>query len=157
MVFPPDDYIASVLATAALNFIDLSSVVDDPFPLLYGALACYFVAFLVLYRVTPARADILAGSFVVAVLAVYWLVSDRGVNGDNKYFLRTALLIFTPAFGVMAAANALDTDDRLKLPVPFPSKFDPPPAPSWSRRWCTRSRPYGSSKPGATTKLQCGR
>ncbi len=119
LTFSPDDYFASILLVAALNFVDVSGLAVDPFLVLSGALPGYVVAFLVLHRVTPARARIHAGSVVVAGLAIYWLVSDRAVNGENKYYLRTALLIFTPAFGALAAAYALEADRCLKLPVPF--------------------------------------
>ncbi len=119
LAFPPDDYFASVLPAAALNFIDVSSLAVTPILLLAGALAGYFIAFLVLRRIAPAWAHAYAGSIVVAILAVYWLASDGSVIGEDKYYLRTALLIFTPAFGAMAAAYALEAEHRLKLPVPF--------------------------------------
>lgn len=119
MMMRPDDYIASVLATAALNFIDVSNLTMSPFPVLFGATAGYGAAFFILRRIAPARAHIYAGSIVVGALTVYWLLSGETVNGDNKYYLRTALFIFTPVFGAMATAYALEAEKRLALPVPF--------------------------------------
>jgi hypothetical protein len=119
VALPPDDYFASILLVAALNFIDVSTLAADPFPVLVGAVACYGIAFLVLRRIAPARAQIHAGLIAVAAVTIYWLVSGRPVNGDNRYYLRTALLIFTPLFGAMAAAYALRADGRLRLGVPY--------------------------------------
>jgi hypothetical protein len=119
IALPPDDYFAGVLATAALNIIDLSNLTVDPFRVLACALVGYALACLILSRIAPAQAHVYAGMVVVAALAVYWSVAASDVNGDNKYYFRTALLLFTPAFGAIAAAYALAAEGRLRLPVPY--------------------------------------
>ena len=50
---------------------------------------------------------------------VYWLWFDHALHTENRYCLRTVLLIAILVFGALAAAYALDSDDRLTFPVPF--------------------------------------
>jgi hypothetical protein len=87
--------------------------------LLFGALVSYGIAFLVLRRCTPTKAHVYAGLIVTVALAVYWLWFDHALHTDNRYYLRTALLIATPVFGALAAVYALRADGRLNLPIPF--------------------------------------
>ena len=61
--------------------------------LLLGALAGYGIAFLVLRRLTPAKAHLYAAAIVAVALAVYWLWFDHALHTENRYFMRTALLI----------------------------------------------------------------
>ena len=116
--FPPDDYIAGVLADAAMNIIDVSNLWNDLTRLLIGALAGYGIAFLVLRRLTPAKAHLYAAAVVALALAGYWLWFDHALHTENRYIIRTALLIATPALGALAIAHSLEADGRLRLPVP---------------------------------------
>jgi hypothetical protein len=116
---PPDDYIADVLAQAALHIFDITILTGDLVLLLLGALAIYTIAFLVLRRLNPAKAHVYAASIVAVVLAVYWLWFDNALHTDNRYYLRTALIVATPVFGALAAVHALGAEGRLVLPVPF--------------------------------------
>src|SRR4029079_17119053 len=75
----------------------------------------YGIAFLILRRVTPQRAQIHAAWIVAVTLAVYWLWFDHALHAENRYYLRTALLIVTPLLGTVAAVRALDADGRLSL------------------------------------------
>jgi hypothetical protein len=54
---------------------------------------------------------------------VYWLRFDQALHTDNRYYLRTALLIATPVLGALAAVQALDADGRLNLRGPFLSRL----------------------------------
>ena len=121
--FPPDDYFASVLPDAALNLVDVGNLANDLLRLLAGALAGYAIAFLILRRLTPAKAHIYAAAILAVALAVYWLWFDRALHTDNRYYLRTALLIGTPALGLLAAVAALAAEGRLKL---WPALRSPP-------------------------------
>src|SRR5262245_5457724 len=115
---PPDAYIAGVLAKAALNFIDLSSLALDPMRLLLVALAGYGLTLLALSWVKLERAHFYAAVAVVAVLTVHVLTSDAPIVGENRYYLRTALLTFTPILGTLAAAYAGAGEGRLQRALP---------------------------------------
>jgi hypothetical protein len=115
VAFPPDDYIADTLRTAALHVFDPGILGSDLILLLLCALTGYGIAFLVLRRLTPESAHIHAGWIVAVMLALYWLWFDHALHAENRYYLRTALLVFTPLLGMMAAVRALDADGRLSL------------------------------------------
>jgi hypothetical protein len=116
---PPDDYIAGTLATAARHVFDVRILSDVLLVLLLAMLAGYAVAVLVLRRLSPANAHLVAAAVVALALAVYWLWFDHALHAEHRYYLRTALLIATPALGLLAAANALAAEGRLKLAVPL--------------------------------------
>jgi hypothetical protein len=107
-----------VLATAALNFIDLSSLTLDPMRLLLVSLAGYGLALLALSWAKLERAHFYAAVAVVSVLTVHVLTSDAPIVGENRYYLRTALLTFTPILGALAAAYAGTGESRLQLALP---------------------------------------
>lgn len=121
---PPDAYLAKVLRNAALHVFDIS-ILDGAFMLLLGgALASYAAAFFLFQKLSgdniPAeKVHVYAASVVVAGLAVYWLGFDHALHADNRYYLRTVLLIATPGFGMLAAISMLATENRLDLPRPL--------------------------------------
>jgi hypothetical protein len=119
VALPPDDYFASIIERAALNFIEVANVTHGMFLLLLLALAGYGLAILVFRRLVPAQAHICAAVLVAVGLAAYWLWFDQALHTDNRYGLRTALLVVAPVFGALAAAYALRADGRLSLPVPL--------------------------------------
>ena len=116
---PPDAYFAGVLARAALNFIDLSSLALDPMRILLVALAGYVLALLAFRCANLERAHFYAALAVSAVLTLQVLMSDAPIVGENRYYLRTALLTFTPILGTLAAAGAAAADGRLQLALPY--------------------------------------
>ena len=116
IMFPPDEYYAGVLVRAALHFFDLTIFQVSIVLLLLAALAGYGVIFLVLSRLAPDRAYLYAVVIVVAVLAIYWLWFDHAIHAGSRYYLRTALVIVTPAFGALAVLSAMYGDGRLPLP-----------------------------------------
>ncbi|HLA20574.1 MAG TPA: hypothetical protein VJZ74_03855, partial [Pseudolabrys sp.] len=111
--FPPDDYFAGVYVRAALGFLDVAILRSGLVLLLFGAIAGYGIACRILARIAPARAPIYAAVVVAAALALYWLWFDHVLHADNRYYMRTALVIATPLFGVPAALRALNADGRL--------------------------------------------
>jgi hypothetical protein len=115
VAFPPDDYIADTLRTAALHVFDPNILGSDLILLLLYTLTSYGIAFFILRRLTPEGAHIHAAWIVALTLAVYWLWFDHALHGENRYYLRTALLIVTPLLGTVAAVRALDADGRLSL------------------------------------------
>jgi hypothetical protein len=119
LAYPPDEYIGQILRKAALHVFDLDIFTGDLMLLLSGALAAYGIVFLFLRRLVPAKAYIYAGLIVAVALAVYWLRLDQALHADNRYYLRTVIMLATPGFGALAAAYALRADGQLNLPIPF--------------------------------------
>jgi hypothetical protein len=104
---PPDEYFAPVLANARLHFFDPAVFVSGIFAELSIALLCCFGLFLV-FRSFGAAAAIAAPSTIVILgLSAYWLEFGPALHTENRYFLRTALVLGTPCFGMLAAALAL--------------------------------------------------
>jgi hypothetical protein len=116
--FPPDPYVAVVLHRAALHVFDLTILAGHLVVLLLITLASYGIAFYVVRRISQAKASTCAASIVALGLGAYWLWFDGTLHTDNRYYLRTVLLIATPVLGVSAAAYALRADGRLKLAIP---------------------------------------
>ncbi len=116
---PPHAYCASVLVQAALEVFSPSILTGDLMKLLAAALAGYGAVFLLLRWLAPAHAHLVAAAGVAAALALYWLRLDHSLHAENRYYMRTVLLIATPGFGAMAAAYALDADGRLDRRIPL--------------------------------------
>lgn len=128
--FPPDDYIARILINAALHVFDVAILGGKLVLLLMAALAGYAVAFFLFHRLSgdniPAeKVHVYAASVVVAGLAAYWLWFDQALHADNRYYLRTVLLVATPGFGILAAVQMLAAERRLQLPVPLLPRLIP--------------------------------
>jgi hypothetical protein len=102
-LFPPDYYYAAVFYRAALHFFDLT-ILTQGTGVLAAALAAYALAVLALRRLTPPYAHIAAAAVVAAGLAVYWLRFADPLLAEDRYYMRTVLLIGTAAFGIVAAA-----------------------------------------------------
>jgi hypothetical protein len=113
--FPPDDYVGDALHRAALHVFDPSILAGDLVLLLLGTLASYAIVFLFLGRFAPRGAPLYAAAIVAALLAIYWLWFDHALHAENRYYLRTAVLIITPALGILAAVCALDADGTLRV------------------------------------------
>jgi hypothetical protein len=118
-LYRPDVYIADVLARAGETFFDVEILTGELVLLMAAALAGYCLVFLLLWRLSPARAHICAAAIAAAALVVYWLWFDRALHGENRYYLRTVLLLATAALGALAAIHALNTDGRVRLSPPF--------------------------------------
>ena len=112
---PPDDYLAKVLFNAAMKVFDPAILYGDLVLLLSATLGGYLAAFAVLRRVSAERAHIHAAFAVAFALGVYWIWFDHALHGENRYYLRTALLVLTPAFGLAAALQVLAAEDRLRF------------------------------------------
>ncbi len=118
-LLPPDDYFAPVLTRAALHVFDLRICTGRLMLVLFTAFASYGVILIGLRRAGAAGSHLLAAASVAAGLAVYWLFFASGVHAENRYYLRTVLIVVTPALGILAAAFALRGDNALGRPVPL--------------------------------------
>jgi hypothetical protein len=65
-----------------------------------------------LRRLSPIYAPIGAAALVAAALAVYWLRFADPLLAEDRYYMRTVLLIGTAAIGLVAAAVAVWTEGR---------------------------------------------
>lgn len=111
MVYPPDDYFADVLVRAGLQFFDPDILQVNLIVLLIVVLAGYALLFLALSRIMAVETALLATLAVSAIaLLIYWLQFDQWVHASNRYYLRTALVVITPAFGVLSAVYAMRAD-----------------------------------------------
>jgi hypothetical protein len=118
IMLPPDEYYSGVLLRAALHFFDLGIFGVPIVLLLFAALAGYGVIFLALSGLAPSRAYLYAALIVISALIVYWLWLDHSVLASNRYYLRTALVIVTPAFGALAAMSTWPSDRQPAFAFP---------------------------------------
>ena len=116
---PPGDYYARIIPAAARNFIDVDNLFASGLVrLLAAALAAYAVALLLIRRLAPAHGPLVATALVALALAVYWLWFDHALHTQERYYVRTAILVVTPVIGGIAALCVLRAEGRLWLPVP---------------------------------------
>jgi hypothetical protein len=109
----PDAYIADVLFRAALTVFDPALLTGGLSLLLFATVAGYAVILVALRKWTPRHAYIGAAAIVAAALAAHWLWFDHTLHAQNRYYMRTALILATPLLGALAAVHALDADGRL--------------------------------------------
>jgi hypothetical protein len=119
LTLKPDEYVAGVLVRAALHVFDPSILSGPLMLLLLGAVACYLLVFALLRPLIPTQAHLCAAALVALALAVYWFHFDHELHATNRYYLRTVLLVLTPAFGTIAAAHALSVARELDPSIPL--------------------------------------
>lgn len=119
VLLPPDSYMAVVMHRAAMHVFDVGILTGDLVLLLAAALAFYGLCSIILMQLNPEKAHIYAASITATMLAVYWIGLDQALHAENRYYLRTALLLATPAFGCFAGTQLLIAEGRINLPVPF--------------------------------------
>jgi hypothetical protein len=121
---PPGAYYARIIPAAELNFIDVAKLIAMPLVvLLAGTLAAYAAVVVILHRLAPTRAAAYAAALVALALAVYWLRYDHWIHTQDRYYVRTALLLATPLLGALAALCAVRQEGRLDLPVPVMARL----------------------------------
>jgi hypothetical protein len=118
ITLPPDDYYAGVFLRAALHFFDFTIFQVSIVVLLFAVLAGFGVMLLIISRFAPDRAYLYAAAIVAVLLLIYWLRFDHAIHASSRYYLRTALVIVTPMFGVLAALSAMSADGTLAFPLP---------------------------------------
>lgn len=117
ILLPPGNYFAGVLLRAALHFFDPAILEVNLFVVLFVALAGYGFVMRILWRLVPGKAHLFAAAIVAAMLAVHWLAYDHTIHANNRYYMRTVVVIITPVLGILAAMFALPAD-RLSRHVP---------------------------------------
>jgi len=119
LALPPDDYIAGVLMAAAYRFIDVRNLAQPAVVLLLAALAAYTFACVLLRRLGVHRAAGYAALACVVAISIYWIWFDRSLLAEDRYNLRTALLVMVPVFGILAAVQAMPEEARRRSAFPF--------------------------------------
>lgn len=117
----PDPYIAEVLGRAASHVFDPRIVVGSLVLLLAATLAGYALLFLIFRLFDRRRAHLYAAVIVAAALGIYWLSFDHALHAENRYYLRTILVLATPVLGGFAAFYAVNAEGTLRLAIPFRS------------------------------------
>lgn len=111
MVYRPDDYFADVLVRAGLHFFDHAIFQANLVVVLIAVLAGYGLLFLALSRILAVEAALIAALAISATaLLIYWLQFDHWVHASDRYYLRTALVVITPVFGMLSAVSAMRAD-----------------------------------------------
>ncbi|HWG05397.1 MAG TPA: hypothetical protein VG271_10325, partial [Beijerinckiaceae bacterium] len=77
------------------------------------------LVYLVLSLWSPTKAHLFATCIIAVALAVYWLRFDTSLHAENRYYMRTALLVGTLAFATWSAAQSLTAEGTLRLPIPL--------------------------------------
>lgn len=123
MMLPPDEIMADVLRRGALHVFDPAILTGD-LVLLFIAVAVFYTAALyVLWRLGFSGGPFYAALIAALALGIYWAWFDQALHAENRYYLRTIIILATPAFGAAAAAHALWAEGKLPLPFPFLSRL----------------------------------
>jgi hypothetical protein len=109
-LYPPDYYYASVFYRAAFHFFDPTILTQGIVRELAVTLASYVALLFALRRLSPTYAPIAAATLVAAALAVYWLRFADPLLAEDRYYMRTVLLIGTAAIGIVAATVVIWTE-----------------------------------------------
>jgi len=120
MVLPPDEYYAGVLLRAALHFFDLEIFKVEAVLALLVALTTFGATFVTISLLFPKQACVGALGFTVISLCIYWLQFDQSIHASSRYYLRTALVLLTPALGALAALSAMIGDGIIVRPPTTP-------------------------------------
>jgi hypothetical protein len=103
---PPDPYTGKVLSTAAKNVFNIDVLLDRMLLLITTA-TCGFLLLLLALRRAKFIAPVYVSYFiVVVVLMAYWIFGDPELHADERYYLRTAVIVLTPAFAFLAICLA---------------------------------------------------
>jgi hypothetical protein len=117
MLFPPDDYYADAFMRAALHFFDPAIFQVAVVVELVTAVIAYAAIFGLLSIFFPKRACIHTLGALLALLCIYWLRFDHSILANDRYYLRTAVLVATCLLGIMAALGAMTKERIVQNPI----------------------------------------
>jgi hypothetical protein len=100
-----------------MHFFDVTILAGSLMLLIFAALGGYAVVCVTLYRLMPAKAHLCAAALVSAALLVYWMAFDHALHAENRYYLRTIMLIATAGLGMIAAVYMLRAEGLLKYRI----------------------------------------
>lgn len=114
----PDGYIAGVLANAASTFFDFEMFTHGLLAFLIIVLSCYALLYLAFWWKGVEKAHVYSVAISAIACAAYWFSIDHSIHAEFRYFLRAAVVMAVPVFGVLAVISALDVDDLPKQLAP---------------------------------------
>lgn len=103
---PPDTYTAKVLTAAAMNVFNPEILLDRVLVLLVATVTAFLLLLLALRGVKLPHALGLAFGITLAALVAYWVFGDHELHADDRYYLRTIVILLTPPLGVLAIVTA---------------------------------------------------
>lgn len=107
----PDSYFGEVRLRAASEFFEAKIFASPLLLLLAVALGFYALVYALLWRLSARRAPLFASIAVAGALIVWWTSFDHALHADNRYYLRTILLIGVCALASIAGLMQLSRED----------------------------------------------
>jgi hypothetical protein len=102
---------------AALHFFDPAIFQVAVVVELLTAVIAYAAIFGLLSIFLPKRACIHTLGALLALLCIYWLRFDHSILANDRYYLRTAVLVATCLLGVLAALVAMTKERIVHDPI----------------------------------------
>ncbi len=103
---PPDDYTGKVMASAAKSVFSVERLFDRMLLLPIFSLLGFFLLTLLLRAFNFSHAVVAALVTIVLALIAYWMFLNPDLHADDRYYLRTAVIVLTPAIGLLAICTA---------------------------------------------------
>lgn len=103
---PPDIYTGKVLSAAASNVFNPEILLDRLLILLAATIAGFLLLLLILRRLKFPHSLQLSYAFTLAALVAYWVLGSHELHADDRYYLRTIVIVATPALAVLAIGSA---------------------------------------------------
>lgn len=107
----PDSYFGEVRLRAASEFFEARIFASPLMLLIAAALAAYAALCALLSAVAPRRAALVATALVAGALVLWWALFDTALHADNRYYLRTILLLGTCGFAAVVGLTQLAGED----------------------------------------------
>ena len=107
----PDSYFGEVRLRAASEFFEAKIFASPALVLIVAAVTAYAVLCAALRRVARRRAPVIAALIVAVALVVWWTQFDTALHADNRYYLRTVLLLATCAFAAVVGLTQLADEE----------------------------------------------
>lgn len=106
IILPPDNYTGKVLSAAALNVFNPEILLDRILILVVVTVSGFLLLLFFLRSVRLPYAIEFSFGMVLAALAAYWILGSHELHADDRYDLRTAVIVVTPALTILAICNA---------------------------------------------------
>ncbi|MFT4097992.1 MAG: hypothetical protein QM651_12810 [Rhodoblastus sp.] len=91
----PDSYFGEVRLRAASEFFEATIFASPLLLLIAATLVGYMLLCALLWRASARRAALAASAVTAAALLIWWVWFDHALHAENRYYLRTILLIGT--------------------------------------------------------------